>query len=68
MIDGSEKRNRQFAFELQNSHVCWKSAVILRLLLFSLSWVILPDMAYFSFAVLFMITQYTGVITAFYVL
>ena len=29
MIDGSEKRNRQLAFELQNSHVC-KSAVILR--------------------------------------
>ena len=22
MIDGSEKRNRQLAFELQNSHVC----------------------------------------------
>ena len=27
MIDGSEKRNRQLAFELQNSHVCVKSAV-----------------------------------------
>ena len=24
MIDGSEKRNRQWAFELQNSHVCEK--------------------------------------------
>ena len=24
MIDGSEKRNRQFAFELQNSQVCEK--------------------------------------------
>ena len=24
MIDGSEKRNRQLAFELQNSHVCEK--------------------------------------------
>ena len=24
MIDGSEKRNRQLAFELQNSHVCKK--------------------------------------------
>ena len=24
MIDGSEKRNRQFAFKLQNSHVCEK--------------------------------------------
>ena len=24
MIDGSEKRNRQVAFELQNSHVCEK--------------------------------------------
>ena len=24
MIDGSQKRNRQLAFELQNSHVCEK--------------------------------------------
>ena len=24
MIDGSEKRNRQLAFELKNSHVCEK--------------------------------------------
>ena len=24
MIDGSEKRNRRVAFELQNSHVCEK--------------------------------------------
>ena len=24
MIDGNEKRNRQLAFELQNSHVCEK--------------------------------------------
>ena len=24
MIDGSEKRNRQLAFELQNWHVCEK--------------------------------------------
>ena len=24
MIDGREKRNRQLAFELQNSHVCEK--------------------------------------------
>ena len=24
MIDGSEKRNRQLAFELQNSHDCEK--------------------------------------------
>ena len=24
MIDGGEKRNRQLAFELQNSHVCEK--------------------------------------------
>ena len=24
MIDGHEKRNRQLAFELQNSHVCEK--------------------------------------------
>ena len=24
MIDGSEKRNRQLAFKLQNSHVCEK--------------------------------------------
>ena len=28
MIDGSEKRNRQFAFELQNSHVCEKRSNI----------------------------------------
>ena len=28
MIDGSEKRNRQLAFELQNLHVCEKSTVI----------------------------------------
>ena len=28
MIDGSEKRNRQLAFEPQNLHVCEKSAVI----------------------------------------
>ena len=26
MIDGSEKRNRQLAFELQNLHVCEKSS------------------------------------------
>ena len=26
MIDGSEKRNRQLAFKLQNSHVCEKSS------------------------------------------
>ena len=26
MIDGSEKRNRQLAVELQNSHVCEKSS------------------------------------------
>ena len=28
MIDGSEKRNRQLAFELQNSHVCEKCSKI----------------------------------------
>ena len=28
MIDGSEKRNRQLAFELQNSHVCEKRSKI----------------------------------------
>ena len=28
MIDGSEKRNRQLAFELQNSHVCEKRTSI----------------------------------------
>ena len=34
MIDGSEKCNRQLAFELQNSHVCEKrSKVILFLIL-----------------------------------
>ena len=29
MIDGSEKRNRQLAFELQNSHVCEKRSKLL---------------------------------------
>ena len=29
MIDGSEKRNRQVAFELQNSHVCVKRSKVL---------------------------------------
>ena len=29
MIDGSEKRNRHLAFELQNSHVCEKRSTIL---------------------------------------
>ena len=28
MIDGSEKRNRQLAFELQNSHVCEKRSKV----------------------------------------
>ena len=28
MIDGSEKRNRQLGFELQNSHVCEKRSNI----------------------------------------
>ena len=28
MIDGSEKRNRQLAFELQNLHVCEKRSNI----------------------------------------
>ena len=27
MIDGSEKRDRQLAFELQNSHVCEKRII-----------------------------------------
>ena len=27
MIDGNEKRNRQLAFELQNSHVCEKRGI-----------------------------------------
>ena len=30
MIDGSEKRNRQLAFELQNSHVCEKRSKLFR--------------------------------------
>ena len=30
MIDGSEKRNRQLAFELQNSHVCEKRSKFMR--------------------------------------
>ena len=29
MIDGREKRNRQLAFELQNSHVCEKRSKLL---------------------------------------
>ena len=29
MIDGSEKRNRQLAFELKNSHVCEKRSSLL---------------------------------------
>ena len=28
MIDGSEKRNRQLVFELQNSHVCEKRSKV----------------------------------------
>ena len=28
MIDGSEKHNRQLAFELQNSHVCEKRSKV----------------------------------------
>ena len=28
MIDGSEKRNRQLAFEIQNSHVCEKRSKV----------------------------------------
>ena len=28
MIDGSEKRNRQLAFELQNLHVCEKRSKV----------------------------------------
>ena len=34
MIDGSEKRNRQLAFELQNSHVCEKCSNHLMLVFF----------------------------------
>ena len=30
MIDGSEKRHRQLAFELQNSHVCEKRSNFLK--------------------------------------
>ena len=29
MVDGSEKRNRQLAFELQNSHACEKRSKLL---------------------------------------
>ena len=35
MIDGSEKHNRQLAFELQNSHVCEKCSNQLALMLFN---------------------------------
>ena len=31
MIDGSEKRNRQLTFELQNSHVCEKRSNFIRI-------------------------------------
>ena len=34
MIDGSEKRNRQLAFELPNSHVCEKRQIIFLKLIF----------------------------------
>ena len=30
MIDGSDKRNRQLAFELHNSHVCEKRSNVFR--------------------------------------
>ena len=46
MIDGSEKRNRQLAFELQNSHVCEKSGNISPLVHFVLLlWIILDFQA-----------------------
>ena len=31
MIDGSEKRHCQLAFELQNSHVCEKHSNVIKL-------------------------------------
>ena len=34
MIDDSEKRNRQLAFELQNSHVCEKPSNLRKKVLF----------------------------------
>ena len=34
MIDGSEKRNRQLAFELPNSHVCEKRQITFLKLIF----------------------------------
>ena len=37
MIDGSEKCNRQLAFELQNSHVCEKRSIKLSELQFTWS-------------------------------
>ena len=36
MIDGSEKRNRHLAFELQNSHVCEKRSNITDLYIVSI--------------------------------
>ena len=39
MIDGSEKRNRQLAFELQNSHVCEKRSNIMGDELRQQSWI-----------------------------
>ena len=43
MIDGSEKRNRQLAFDLQSSHVCEKRSKQLSLInmqgrLLNLNW------------------------------
>ena len=45
MIDSSEKRNRQLAFELQNSHVCEKrSNFVVLLPLSERSTIILVEM------------------------
>jgi len=41
MIDGSEKHNRQLAFELQNSHVCEKRSKRENSLLYFLKFVCL---------------------------
>ena len=38
MIDGSEKRNRQLAFELQNSHVCEKCSNTHQWSIFKVLW------------------------------
>ena len=55
MIDGSEKRNRQLAFELQNSHVCEKRSKVGKLkrskkVLSDLKTILITDLADLRFS------------------